>query len=144
MSSKYSLIEIHTDGGARGNPGLAAIGVFATVDGNHLFSLSEKIGHTTNNVAEYTAVIRALETIQEKQLSSEKTRFVLDSELIVRQITGTYKVKQPHLQELRHQIVTLINGLREQKILNQLVFVNVPREKNKDADKLVNDALDKE
>ena len=142
MTQKYSLIEIHTDGGSRGNPGPAGIGAWATSDGQEIFSLSEKIGETTNNVAEYSAVLRSLETLKEKDLRSTKLRFVLDSELIVRQITGIYKVKQPHLKELRHQIVTLINGLKEGKIIEQLSFKTVPREMNKEADQLVNDALD--
>ncbi|KKT34373.1 MAG: ribonuclease HI, partial [Candidatus Collierbacteria bacterium GW2011_GWA1_44_12] len=107
-----------------------------------LFTLSETIGETTNNVAEYTAVIRALENLKEKKIVSEKLRFVLDSELIVRQITGIYKVKQPHLLELRLEIVSLINWLRENNIIDKLSFMTVPREKNQDADRLVNEALD--
>jgi ribonuclease HI len=143
MTQIYPLIEIHTDGGSRGNPGQAAIGVHAhTEDNTALFTLSERIGETTNNVAEYTAVIRALETLGEKELVSDKLRFVLDSELIVRQITGLYKVKQPHLKELRTKIVSLINDLKERKIIGKLTFMNVLREKNKVADGLVNEALD--
>ncbi|KKT46560.1 MAG: ribonuclease HI [Candidatus Collierbacteria bacterium GW2011_GWF2_44_15] len=142
MTKKHPFIEIHTDGGSRGNPGPAGIGVFATTDDKVLFTLSETIGETTNNVAEYTAVIRALENLKEKKIVSEKLRFVLDSELIVRQITGIYKVKQPHLLELRLEIVSLINWLRENNIIDKLSFMTVPREKNQDADRLVNEALD--
>jgi len=142
MPSKYALIDIHTDGGSRGNPGPSGIGAYATSGDDLVFTLSEKIGEATNNVAEYTAVFRALETIKERELTSDKLRFILDSELIVRQITGIYKVKQPHLLELRFQIVSLINLLKEQKIINNLSFMTVPRELNKDADRLVNEALD--
>lgn len=142
MSQTIELLEIHTDGGSRGNPGQAAIGVVAKDNDKEVFTLSEKIGITTNNVAEYTAVIRALETIEMMELYSEKIRFVLDSELIVKQITGLYKVKQPHLQELRNKIISQIKKLREANQIKLLSFVNVLREKNKEADKLVNKALD--
>jgi ribonuclease HI len=142
VTKKHSLIEIHTDGGARGNPGPAAIGVQAISGDNTLFTLSETIGETTNNVAEYSAVIRALETLRDLDITADKTRFVLDSELIVRQITGIYKVKQPHLQKLREKIVTLIQALKKSKNINELTFKTVPRALNKVADSLVNEALD--
>jgi len=142
MDTQNALIEIHTDGGSRGNPGQAAIGAVATSDDKVIFTISEKIGETTNNVAEYTAVIRSLEILLEKRIISKKTLFILDSELIVRQITGIYKVKQPHLQILRNKIVSMIGILREDNILDKLSFMTVPREKNKEADTLVNKALD--
>ncbi|KKS94162.1 MAG: ribonuclease HI [Candidatus Collierbacteria bacterium GW2011_GWC2_43_12] len=142
MSKTIDLLEINTDGGSRGNPGQAAIGVVAKDEGKEVFTLSEKIGETTNNVAEYTAVLRALETISESNIPSEKIRFILDSELIVRQITGLYKVKQPHLKELKNKIVELIKQLRDRGLIKLMAFSTVPREKNKEADQLVNDALD--
>lgn len=142
MSKTIELLEINTDGGSRGNPGQAAIGVVAKDEGKEVFTLSEKIGETTNNVAEYTAVLRALETISESNIPSEKIRFILDSELIVRQITGLYKVKQPHLKELKNKIVELIKQLRDRGLIKLMAFSTVPREKNKEADQLVNDALD--
>ncbi len=142
MSKTIDLLEINTDGGSRGNPGQAAIGVVAKDEGKEVFTLSEKIGETTNNVAEYTAVLRALETISESNIPSEKIRFILDSELIVRQITGLYKVKQPHLKELKNKIVDLIKQLRDRGLIKLMAFSTVPREKNKEADQLVNDALD--
>ncbi len=142
MIQKIDLLEINTDGGSRGNPGPAAIGVVAKSGNEVIFTLSEKIGETTNNVAEYTAVLRALETLGVKKIFAEKIRFILDSELIVKQITGTYKVKQPHLQELRRQIIDLITLLRQNSQIKLLSFVNVLRDKNKEADKLVNLALD--
>lgn len=142
MSKTIDLLEINTDGGSRGNPGQAAIGVIARNSGHRVFSLSEKIGETTNNVAEYIAVLRALEKIEEDKVYTEKIRFVLDSELIVRQITGLYKVKQPHLQVLRKKIIDQTKKLRDSGQIKLMSFANVLREKNKEADKLVNDALD--
>lgn len=143
MAIKIELLEINTDGGSRGNPGPAAIGAYAASAGEKIFTLSETIGDTTNNVAEYMAVVRSLETILEKEIFTEKLKFILDSELIVKQITGIYKVKQPHLQELRQKIVSIVQSLKEKGQIKLMSFVNVPRELNKKADKLVNEALDK-
>ncbi|KKT29794.1 MAG: Ribonuclease HI [Candidatus Collierbacteria bacterium GW2011_GWC2_44_18] len=143
MSKIYDLLEINTDGGSRGNPGQAAIGVIAKAEGQVIYTLSEKIGETTNNVAEYTAVLRALEEIESQDIFTEKIRFILDSELIVKQITGLYKVKQPHLQELRKTIIDLIKKLRDTGQIKLMSFVNVLRDKNEEADQLVNNALDK-
>ncbi len=143
MNNNYELLEINTDGGSRGNPGPAAIGVYAASGGEKIFTLSETIGETTNNVAEYTAVLRSLEVIEEKNIFSEKLKYFIDSELILRQIIGKYKVKQPHLQVLREKIVSQIKRLKEKGLIKILTFTNVPREQNKKADKLVNEALDK-
>lgn len=142
MSKAIELLEINTDGGSRGNPGQAAIGVVASSGGKKVFTLSERIGETTNNVAEYTAVIRALEYLESAEVFADKIRFILDSELIVKQITGLYKVKQPHLQTLRQQIIDHIKKLRANGQIKLLSFVNVLRDQNKAADKLVNLALD--
>ena len=143
MSEKHELLEIKTDGGSRGNPGPAGIGVYATSSGKKIFTLSETIGETTNNVAEYTAVIRSLETLLEKKIFTYKLKYILDSELIVRQITGKYKVKLPHLKLLRQQVVDLVKDLRDKGQVELMTFVTVPREQNKEADRLVNEALDK-
>lgn len=142
MTNKYDLLVINTDGGARGNPGPAGIGVSAVVNKEVIFTVSQKIGITTNNVAEYTAVIKALEEIEKLQISAEKIKFILDSELIVNQILGNYKVKQPHLQVLRQTVIDLIKKLRTNNQVSQISFTSVPREENKSADKLVNLALD--
>lgn len=142
MEKHFDEIQINTDGGSRGNPGPAAIGVYASVNNEEIFTISEKIGETTNNVAEYTAVIKAVEKIVSEKIISNKIRFVLDSELIVKQITGKYKVKLPHLQELKKKVVDLVKKGREEKIINVMTFTHVLREKNKEADKLVNMALD--
>lgn len=142
MVETIELLQINTDGGSRGNPGQAAIGVVAKAGDTEIFTLSEKIGETTNNVAEYTAVIRALENIELLGLKMEKIRFVLDSELIARQITGKYKIKQPHLQDLHKKIVSIVSRLREKGQIKLMSFITVRRELNKEADKLVNQALD--
>lgn len=142
MSKRIELLEINTDGGSRGNPGPAAIGVVASSGGKKVFTLSERIGETTNNVAEYTAVLRALEHLESAEIFADNTRFILDSELIVKQIVGIYKVKQPHLQLLRQQTIDLIKKLRANGQIKHLSFVNVLRDQNKAADKLVNLALD--
>lgn len=143
MQEKYELLEINTDGGSRGNPGPAGIGVYASANGKTVFTLSETIGETTNNVAEYTAVIRSLEVLLEKKIFTEKLKYILDSELIVRQIIGKYKVKLPHLKVLRQQVVDLVKELREKQQIQLMTFITVPREQNKQADALVNEALDK-
>jgi len=143
MIQNFDLLEINTDGGSRGNPGPAGIGVYAASNGHKVFTISETIGETTNNVAEYTAVIRSLEEIVSKEIFSEKLKYILDSELIVNQITGKYKVKLPHLKLLRQQVVNLVKDLRDKGQIKLMTFITVPREQNKKADKLVNDALDK-
>jgi ribonuclease HI len=143
MTKIYDLLEINTDGGARGNPGPAAIGVYAHTQGKKIFTLSETIGETTNNVAEYTAVIRSLETLLEKEIASNKLKHILDSELIVKQILGEYKVKQPHLKVLKNKVADLSKELQEKGLVKLMSFVHVPREENKSADSLVNKALDK-
>ncbi len=132
---------MYTDGGARGNPGPAAIGVqILDSDGTVLQELSEKIGNATNNFAEYQAVWRALETV--KQLYGKKTKDMmfevrLDSELIQKQLSHEYQVKEPGL--VPHFMA--IHNLRVSS-LPHITFVHVRREKNKEADRLVNEALD--
>lgn len=142
MTEKYELLEINTDGGSRGNPGPAGIGVYAASEGKEVFTLSETIGVTTNNVAEYMAVVRSLEALLQKKIYTEKLKYILDSQLIVRQITGQYKVKQPHLKVLRQKIADLVKELRQNDQIKLMSFVTVPREENKKADALVNEALD--
>lgn len=140
---KYSELIIHTDGGSRGNPGPAAVGVFATTSsGETLFEISEYIGHETNNVAEYSAVIYALKYLQEHDIHPDKISFILDSELIVRQILGIYKIKEPRLKILHQNVQDLINLLKNNRGLKTINFTNVPRNENKLADQLVNQALD--
>jgi len=126
---------VYTDGGARGNPGPAALGV---VIGNHEYG--ERIGNTTNNVAEYKAVIFALKKVKQlvgnKKAEEAEVEVRMDSELIVRQLNGIYKIKEPDLQPLFIEVWNLRLDFKK------VDFKHVPREKNKQADKLVNEALD--
>jgi len=135
-------LTINCDGGARGNPGPAGIGVYAVSDDKHLFSLSEYIGETTNNVAEYTAVIRCLEYLVANKIKSETLEFILDSELIVKQIKGEYKVKQPHLQKLHLSVRQLLQHLTFNQLASTINFTHVKRDFNQESDLLANQALD--
>lgn len=131
---------IQTDGGARGNPGPAAIGILVKDDeGNELFKKGEKIGKATNNVAEYLAVVKALEWLKEN-ISKEllgNIIFYLDSSLVVNQLNGVFKIKEAHLGE---QVLKI--RILEREIGGNIFYKHIPREKNKIADSLVNSALD--
>ncbi|MEK7065576.1 MAG: ribonuclease HI family protein [Patescibacteria group bacterium] len=128
---------IHTDGGARGNPGPAAIGVVIEEEKERkkIAEFGKKIGETTNNVAEYTAVIEALRRIKSMEVS--EIDFFLDSVLVVNQLNGTFKVKNMKLRELLMQVRTL-----EEENGGVIRYRAIPREKNRRADFLVNRALD--
>jgi ribonuclease HI len=133
--SKINLT-IYSDGGARGNPGSAAIGV-VIYDGDKIVKkISKTIGETTNNQAEYQALIAGLKKAQE--LGANTAKCFLDSELVVSQVTGKYKVKEPRLQEKVAEVLKLTNKF------DSVDFKHVPREKNQLADALVNKALDNE
>jgi len=138
----YPEITINTDGGARGNPGPAAIGITAKARDKTLFEISEYVGQQTNNVAEYTAVIHALHHLNEHQVSADNCSFILDSELIIRQIVGQYRVKEVHLQTLVAEVHRLIKELKDKGRLKNITFRHVLRAENKRADQLVNRALD--
>jgi ribonuclease HI len=126
---------IHTDGAARGNPGPAAIGAtIKDAKGNLMDSISRRIGLTTNNQAEYRSIIAALEkTIN---LGARYVVLYSDSELVVNQLNGRYKVKKVALRPLYQKIIQLIGALESFKISY------VPREQNAEADTLANKALD--
>jgi ribonuclease HI len=125
---------INTDGGARGNPGPAGVGaVFSDEDGQILAEFNDYIGEATNNVAEYRALIFALEKAKDFKTSEIECR--LDSELVVKQLNGQYKVKDPNLKELFNIVQGLI-------FFKPISFLHVRRELNKKADKLVNQAID--
>ena len=128
---------INTDGGARGNPGPAAIGItLRSESGEIILKHKEKIGDATNNVAEYKALIKGLELAL--QNGAEDIVCVLDSELVVKQVNGLYRVKEDTLKILHAEVKTLLS-----KFKNFLVK-HVKRKDNSDADKLVNEALDNE
>ena len=127
--------KLYTDGGARGNPGPAAFGyVLEAEDGTVLAAHGETIGIATNNVAEYSALIAGLEKARE--LAVDEVEVVSDSELMVKQMTGEYRVKNEALQELWLQASRLARGFRD------VSYTAVRREHNELADRLVNEALD--
>lgn len=132
-----TTLTIHTDGGARGNPGPAAIGVVIEQNGNIISEFGEKIGETTNNVAEYTAVFKALQYIQSTMNRVEEIHFILDSLLVVNQLKGIFKIKDQKLQILAAKIQAL-----QKNVCGKVIYTSVPREQNKRADYLVNFALD--
>ena len=126
---------LSTDGGARGNPGPAAYGyVLETDDGTVLAAHGEKIGVATNNVAEYRALIAGLEKAVE--LALPEVEVVSDSELLVKQMRGEYKVKNEALRELSLQAARL------GRQLGSVAYRHVRRAENELADRLVNEALD--
>ena len=137
-------IYINTDGGSRGNPGPAGIGVVFSNAGEEVFhSYKYYIGIGTNNEAEYQAIICALDILlrskwfAENNIAEKQVICRLDSQLVVEQINGNYKVKQEHLKKFIGEIREKISQMH----LN-ISFVHIPREENKLADKLVNEALD--
>jgi ribonuclease HI len=126
---------VHVDGGARGNPGpAAAAAVISSPDGEVLGEHSELLGHATNNVAEYRALIRALERARE--LGADEVEVVNDSELIAKQINGEYKVKHAAMRPLFVDAMAALRGFDRWQVRT------VRRELNRDADALVNAALD--
>ena len=129
------VLVLHVDGGSRGNPGPAAIGVvISTPDGELVEEVAETIGHATNNVAEYKAVLRGLE--RAAALGAGEVRIVNDSELVAKQLKGTYKVKHPAMQPLWTEAMAKLKGFSKWTIRS------VPRAQNAAADALVNRALD--
>ncbi|MBI3306569.1 MAG: ribonuclease HI family protein [Candidatus Omnitrophica bacterium] len=135
----HDKLRIYSDGGARGNPGPAAIGILiCDMNGETITEHQEVIGETTNNVAEYTAVIVGLEMA--KGLKAKEIDYFVDSELVAHQISGKYRVKTPHLAALFKQVKD------REKFFKRIIFTPVPRthEKIRYVDKLVNQALNRE
>ena len=132
---------INTDGGARGNPGPAAIGVVIERGGKPIAQFGKYIGERTNNVAEYSAVIEALRHVRssvQAQAKIESITFLLDSKLVVNQLNGTFKVKDSNLRSLLMQI-----RLLEREVGGQVQYNLIPRAQNQQADFFVNQALDR-
>lgn len=125
---------IFSDGGSRGNPGEAAIGYVIKLGEATVFESGQLIGIATNNVAEYTAIIRGLE--KAKQLGFYDVEVFVDSQLVEKQLKGEYKVKSPELKLLYDELKSEIRSLKS------FTVSHVRREFNKQADKLVNEALD--
>lgn len=127
---------LYTDGGARGNPGPAGIGVrLLTADGVLVDELSDVIGDATNNVAEYEALLAGLELALDRGV--ERLTVFLDSELVVKQLSGEYKVRSPDLKALHAEAVRRLQSFREAEVKH------IRREQNGEADRLVNEALDR-
>jgi ribonuclease HI len=128
-------VVVHVDGGARGNPGPAAIGAVVTTPGGEVLDESRaRIGDATNNVAEYRGLLHGLE--RARALGATEVEVVNDSELVARQVAGEYKVKQEHLKPLHAQALDALAGF------DSWTVRSVPREHNARADALVNEALD--
>lgn len=130
---------IQTDGGARGNPGPAAIGVFITQDGKELIKMGKTIGVSTNNVAEYSALLTAWQLLLAKVKPEDRgeVNVKMDSELVVKQMKGEYRIKDPSLQRFAIQIKSL-----EREWGRGVLYQHVPRNQNTICDELVNVALD--
>ena len=133
-------LSIYTDGGARGNPGPAALGVYIKDDKNNVLAkIGKKIGIATNNVAEYAAIAEGLSwAIENKtKIKIESVNFYMDSQLAYSQLVGIYKVKNDKIRKFIFEI------RQKEMALGVPVFYNhIPREMNKDADAMVNQALD--
>ncbi|MDQ2742684.1 MAG: ribonuclease HI family protein [Chloroflexota bacterium] len=126
---------VETDGACRGNPGLAGAGVIIKDEnGANIETIGTFLGVTTNNQAEYRALIEGLEAVARHQPAAVTVR--MDSELVVRQMTGIYKVRNPGILPLYSQAMALVNALPS------VSFEHVPREKNPGADRVANVAID--
>lgn len=135
------MLHVYTDGGSRGNPGPAALGVaMSDGKGKTLAAFGKTLGVATNNVAEYSAVIAAYEWLlahPEALANQETVHFFLDSELVVSQLTGRYRIKSLPLLSLYRTIKE-----KEKALTLPVTYTHVPRAKNKEADRQVNIALD--
>ncbi len=133
-----------TDGGSRGNPGNSAYGFVVYKGREKIYEEGRRIGITTNNVAEYTAIVRGLTWIAdnikgvvgEVDLDKIGVEVLLDSLLACQQLRGIYRIKQPHLMLLAQQVKD------QQRRFSSVTYQHIPREKNKEADAMVNMALD--
>jgi ribonuclease HI len=129
-----SRLTVNVDGGARGNPGPAAIGVVVRAGGEVIEEVGEKIGKATNNVAEYKALLKGIELAAAHGAS--ELELIGDSALVVRQVEGRYKDKHAGMKELHEEVKRALRGFDSWSI------GHVRRAENADADRLVNEALD--
>ncbi len=131
------ILTIFCDGGSRNNPGEAAYGFVVYEGEKEIFKHGGRIGVATNNVAEYTAIVKALIWVKENINSCSEIHFFLDSALAVNQMNGIFKVKNEGLRSLYFTAKSL------EKIMSiKTIYTAIPREKNKEADRMVNLALD--
>jgi len=126
-------LEIYIDGASKGNPGPSGIGVVICQDGQTIKNIASYIGNATNNIAEYTALIYGLR--EGLLLKAENITVRTDSQLLYRQLKKIYKIKNPNILGLYHQATHLISAFEEFSVSH------IPREKNKGADKLANQAV---
>lgn len=130
-------IIIYTDGASRGNPGPASYGFTISSGGTLIYEEGKYIGATTNNVAEYTAVLEALKYLKNKFPNKKlKISLFADSKLVAEQLSGRYKIKSPHLKIIIEKIKILAIEL------GGVIYSHVPRSQNTIADRLANQALD--
>ncbi|MCX8082522.1 MAG: ribonuclease HI family protein [bacterium] len=126
-------ITAYIDGASKGNPGKASIGIVIYSEGVLLKKISASIGEATNNIAEYTALITAL--IECLQYKPEKLEIRSDSQILIRQMQGSYRVRDKYLQKLYFIATHLI------ALYNNVSFIHIPREENKEADKVAQNSL---
>jgi ribonuclease HI len=135
LSTDPDLLIVSCDGAARGNPGPAGIGVQITdADGAVVAELAEGLGETTNNVAEYTAAIRGLQRAAE--LGATRVLLRSDSKLLIEQLSGRYRVKAAHLRDLHRAVLDQV------VVFQEVRYEHVPRERNREADRLANAGVD--
>jgi ribonuclease HI len=128
-------VVVHVDGGARGNPGpAAAAAVVSAPDGRVLDEAAVTLGRATNNVAEYRGLLLGLE--RAAALGAKTVELRTDSQLLVHQLSGRYRVKAPHLQPLHRRVSELVRSF------DRVRFVHVPRSMNAEADRLANLGVD--
>ncbi len=127
-------LTIYTDGASRNNPGEAGAGVFIKQDGKPVQKIARYLGTTTNNIAEYSAAIIGLE--RAVTLGADRVKLLADSELLVKQVNGQYKVKNAGLEPLHRKVKELIARIGSVEVQY------IPRERNKEADALANKAID--
>ncbi len=134
-----NVVKIYSDGGARGNPGPAAAAFVVIKNGRVIHHQTKYLSTTTNNFAEYMAVLMALAWLDQniKEIEAEEVEYFIDSELVAKQLSGIYKVKSKKLKQLVERIKAI-----EKKIDSDINYKLVPRSKNKLADHLVNKTLD--
>jgi ribonuclease HI len=135
-----SKVIIFTDGGSRGNPGPAALGVFIQdEDGKELARIGKALGITTNNVAEYSAIVEGFNWLlkNKEKLNIESVSFFMDSQLACSQLNGLYKIKNPRIRDFVFEI-----RQKEAELKILVSYTHVFREQNKKADAMVNQALD--
>lgn len=131
------ILKVFTDGASKGNPGKAAIGILINDENDsELIAYKEYIGKATNNVAEYKAFLKSLELLKTFNGNIDKVEFFADSELMVKQLNGQYKVKDANLNVLYNETRNLLSHLNITHTINY-----IPRTENKIADKLANEAI---